>query len=562
MELRRNLILAAMAVVAYMLFMAWQKDYGTPPAAQAATTAPAQVAAANGDAPSVAVAPASASAPAAPVVAPANAPAVAGQKITVQTDVLNLSIDLAGGDIVGLSLPQYTKAVDSKEAFVLLEKDGQRDYEARSGLIGADGPDADWSKRAVYATGATQYALESGKDSLDVVLSLTQANGAQIDKVFQFKRGSYLVNVSYRITNHGSKPWNGVMETDLKRDGSADPSANNHSFGMSTFLGAAYWSPEKSYNKLAFHKTTFSDGFDNKNVNENIKGGWISMVQHYFITAWIPEKSMQHAVTTTVADGNHIIRSVGSYVTVPPNQTATVSAGFYAGPKLQNVLKEISPGLELTVDYGVLWMIAQPLFWLLTAIHKYIISNWGWSIVLLTVLIKAVFFPLSASSYRSMANMRRVMPQMQRMKEQYGEDRAKYSQAMMELYKKEKINPLGGCLPILVQMPVFMALYWTLMESVELRHATWMWISDLSVMDPIFALPIAMGITMLVQQQLNPAPQDPTQAKVMKMMPIIFTFMFLWFPSGLVLYWFVNNLLSIAQQWVITRQIEKAAAQA
>jgi len=323
---------------------------------------------------------------------------------------------------------------------------------------------------------------------------------------------------------------------------------------MSTFLGAAWWTPEKSYNKQ-----TLADLAD-KPLKETVKGGWAALVQHYFVTAWVPDPNSNNSYTTRVNKdaGENFVGYTGPEVSVAPGETKNIAASLYAGPKIQKTLESVSEGLELTVDFGWLWFIAQGLFWLLVKIHG-VVGNWGWAIVFLTVLVKAAFFQLSATSYKSMAHMRRVTPEIQRLKEQHSGDRAKMSQAMMDLYKKEKINPLGGCLPILVQMPVFIALYWTLMESVELRHAPWiLWINDLSVMDPYFVLPLIMGASMFLQMQMNPAPPDPMQAKVMKLMPIVFTFMFLWFPSGLVLYWVVNNVLSIAQQWVITRQIEKA----
>lgn len=299
---------------------------------------------------------------------------------------------------------------------------------------------------------------------------------------------------------------------------------------------------------------------DDKNLRETVQGGWVAWLQHYFVTAWVPAKDDTNQVTTRKdSQGNYIIGFVGPQLNVPVGASAETSATLYAGPKLQDKLKELSPGLELTVDYGFLWFIAQPIFWLLQVIHS-IVGNWGWSIIFLTVIIKLAFFPLSAASYKSMARMRAVAPKLQSLKEQFGDDRQKMSQAMMELYKKEKINPLGGCLPILVQMPVFLALYWTLLESVEIRQAPWLgWIVDLSIKDPYFILPIIMGATMFFQQTLNPTPPDPMQARILKLMPIVFTFFFLWFPAGLVLYWVVNNVLSIAQQWYITRQIERAA---
>lgn len=553
MELRRTANIIALAVVSYLLFLAWMKDYGNTPASTS-TSAPV-AAAASGDVPALpAPAPKAAANGDVPVLPTATAlvaakPVAGNALVQVHSDVLNFTIDPRGGDIVSLNLPKYTTTAGSQQPFQLLQNDAQRVYEAQSGLIGTNGPDGA-EQRPLYTTAQTNWTLGDKAGDMDVVLSLPAADGVQIDKIFHVTRGSYLIKVSYHIVNHGAKPWSAAMYGQLKRDSSKDPSASQARFGMSTFLGGVWWSPEKHYNKLPLDK------FNKDKLELTTQDGWIAMVQHYFLTAWIPNSGTQNAFSSrTSADGSaNIIGFTSAPVQLTTNQQITLSANFYAGPKVQEVLRTIATGLDLTVDYGWLWFIAKLLFWLLTHIQM-LVGNWGWSIILLTLLVKAVFFPLSAASYRSMAKMRLIMPEMQRIKEQYGDDRAKMGQATMELYRKEKINPLGGCLPILVQMPVFIALYWTLMESVELRHATFFWLKDLSVMDPFFVLPIIMGGTMLIQQRLNPPPQDPMQAKVLQLMPIFFTFMFLWFPAGLVLYWVVNNMLSIAQQAVITRQI-------
>ena len=395
--------------------------------------------------------------------------------------------------------------------------------------------------------------MADGEDTLSVDLLLNQ-NGVAITKRFTFTRGEYLINVEYLINNQSSQNWQGNFFAQLKRDNSADPSKTT-SMGMASFLGAATQTNDDNYLKVDF------DDVDDEPFKEKTNGGWIAILQHYFVTAWVPNKNQQHTYEVRKnSQGENIAGLVSPATIVAPGESITIGAQLYGGPKYQKRLEEIAPNLELTVDYGFLFFIGQPLFWLLTFFHSFI-GNWGWAIILTTLVIKLVFFPLSAASYRSMANMRRVGPDMARIKDLHGNDRQKMSAAMMELYKKEKINPLGGCLPILVQMPVFIALYWVLMESVELRQAPFMfWLTDLSIKDPLFILPILMGVTMFGQQMLNPTPPDPTQAKVMKMMPIMFTFFFLWFPSGLVLYWVANNILSIAQQWVITRKIEKAAA--
>ncbi len=556
MELRRTLLIIGIAVVSYLLILSWQRDYGQQPAS--AATAAADVAttpevpaapAAGGDVPDVPVAVSHAQ----PVETPSATAAVSTSRVRVRTDVLDVQIDTRGGDLVHAALPAYTDSVDSSTPYVLLENSPARTYVAQSGLIGPNGPDANSAGRPQYQATGTDFTLAEGNDTLDVVLTLPAENGVSVRKIYTFTRGSYLVATRHVIDNAGSAPWSGLLYAQLKRDSSKDPSASTQGFGMMTFLGGAWWTPEKPYNKAGF------DDFADKPLKQSVTGGWAAILQHYFVSAWVAEPGTGNVYSTRRSGNDNIIGYIGPLTTVAPGTQHTFNAQLYVGPKIQKDLEAISPGLELTVDYGWLWPVSQFLFWMLTMIHGWV-GNWGWAIILLTVLVKAAFFQLSASSYKSMAKMRQVMPEMTRIKEQFGGDRAKMSQAMMDLYKKEKINPLGGCLPILVQMPVFIALYYCLMESVELRHAEWMfWINDLSAMDPYFVLPLIMGATMFIQQHLNPAPPDPMQARVMKVMPVVFTFMFLWFPSGLVLYWVVNNTLSIIQQWVITRQIENAA---
>jgi YidC/Oxa1 family membrane protein insertase len=357
------------------------------------------------------------------------------------------------------------------------------------------------------------------------------------------------------VENNSDQRWQANLFGQIKRDSSPPPSAESSGMGMQPFLGVATTQPDDRFTKFTF------DDLAEEPFKAQLPGGWIAMIQHYFLSAWIPNAEQSHTFSARVTRSDFNIAGFTSpSLVLDPGNSGKVGAGFYAGPKDQYRLKEISPYLDLSVDYGWLWWIAQPLFWLLTKIFS-LVGNWGVAIILLTVLIKALFFKLSAASYRSMANMRRVQPKLVSLREQYADDKQKQSQAMMELYKKEKINPMGGCLPILVQMPVFIGLYWMLMESVELRHAPFMlWITDLSVMDPYFVLPLMMGASMFFMQKLNPPPPDPMQAKIMQWMPVMFTFFFLWFPAGLVLYWVVNNLLSMAQQFVITRQIEKAGS--
>ncbi len=476
-----------------------------------------------------------------------------GNTVRITSDVLDMEIDLLGGDIVGVSLLEHMASLNSEQAFVLLERDRNRVYVAQSGLIGTNGTDTS-SGRPEFTAGKKNYVLDSGSDQLIVDLHFTQENGTRIIKRFTVVRGEYLVNVDYLIDNQSDKPWSATFYAQLKRDSSPDPAAESSSgMGMQPFLGVATMTNEKPYLKMTF------DDMEEDPFNTRVDGGWIAMVQHYFISAWIPANPGEYSYSTKVTSaGDNLIRYTGPELQLAAGQSGEIGGQFYAGPKDQYRLKEIAPGLDLTVDYGWLWWIAQPLFWILTHIHK-LVGNWGWSIILLTVLVKGVFFHLSAASYRSMAKMRKVAPKMTQVREMYADDKQKQSQEMMALYKKEKVNPLGGCLPILIQMPVFISLYWVLMESVELRHAPWLgWIKDLSSMDPYYILPLIMGASMFFQQKLNPPPPDPTQAKIMQWMPVFFTFFFLWFPAGLVLYWVVNNLLSILQQWIITRRIEAA----
>ena len=558
MDIKRTILIVALAIVSYVMVLKWNQDYGQaalPTQNTAASTVapglpdgvPAGNAGASADVPSANAE--TSAAELAPV-------AVSKDLIRVKTDVLDLAIDPVGGDIVQLNLPKFPRRQDHPEIpFQLFDNGGERVYLAQSGLTGVNGPDARPAGRPLYAAEQKGYQLADGQDQLVVDLKFSD-NGVNYIKRFSFKRGEYDLTVSYLIDNQSGQAWSGNMFAQLKRDASSDPSSSTAT-GTATYLGAALWTASEPYKKVSMKD------IDKGSLKENVSGGWVAWLQHYFVTAWIPAKSDSNVVQTRKdSQGNYIIGYTGPALSVPAGGKVETSAMLYAGPKIQSKLKELSPGLELTVDYGFLWFIAQPIFWLLQHIHS-LLGNWGWSIIVLTMLIKGLFFPLSAASYRSMARMRAVAPKLAALKERFGDDRQKMSQAMMELYKKEKINPLGGCLPILVQMPVFLALYWVLLESVEMRQAPWMlWITDLSIKDPFFILPIIMGATMFIQQRLNPTPPDPMQAKVMKMMPIIFTFFFLWFPAGLVLYWVVNNCLSIAQQWYITRSIEAATKKA
>jgi len=488
--------------------------------------------------------------------APSFTPAATNQLIEITTDKLTLLIDTYGGDIVKVALNDHLEALDNPdEPFVLLNRTEQTTYIAQSGLVGTNGTDTS-AGRPIFSSEQNQYRMADGDDSLSVDLQFQQGD-VLITKRFSFTRGDNLVEMQYLIDNRSQDAWSAKVFGQIKRD-SHNPVVTS-GMGMQPFLGAALTTPEENYKKFTFDDLADDDLTRKGGFKVSLDGGWIAMVQHYFISAWVPSADSANSFSLRKSKGDiYLLGFTGPITTVAAGEQGSIKTGFYAGPKNVDRLEEISAYLDLTVDYGWLWFIAKPLFAVLQWIYSFL-GSWGWSIIVLTIMIKAAFFQLSATSYRSMAKMRKVQPKMAEMKERYGDDRAGMSKALMKLYKDEKINPLGGCLPILVQMPVFISLYWVLMESVALRHTPFLgWIDDLSVMDPFFILPVIMGVTMWVQQKLNPTPPDPTQAKVMQMMPYVFTFMFLWFPAGLVLYWVVNNTLSIAQQYVITKQIENA----
>lgn len=473
--------------------------------------------------------------------------------LKINTDVLSVFVDLKGGDIVQVNLNQHKKDIDQVDIpLTLLQQDAERLYIAQSGLVGTNGPDASSEGRPLYRVEHTTVELNN-EDEIRVPLFFTTKEGVKITKEFVLRKGDYLLDVNYKIDNQSNTTWKGNVFAQLKRDNTIDPLADTSPFAMKPFLGMAYWSPEKNYNKVSM------DDLEDEPIKLTATGGWASFVQHYFISAWVaPVESKNNYSSRVNSKGENIFGFTSEGVVIPSGERNNISIGFYAGPKDQKRLEKISKGLELTVDYGWLWMVAQVLFAILIKIQSYV-GNWGWSIVLLTVSVKAFFFPLNHYAFKSMANMRKLQPEMARLKELYGDDRQKLSQATMEMYRKEKINPLGSCLPMLVQMPVFIALYWTLSESVEIRHAPFIfYIEDLTVKDPYFILPILMAVSMFLQQKISPMVfNDPMQERVMKMMPIMFSVFFLFFPAGLVLYWFVNNLLTISQQWIINKSIEK-----
>ncbi len=548
-KILRLMIIIAMLITAYLLILAWRDDYADAPATEAVQQTVTQ---GGADIPSTQGAPGDLPAQPAANSATINQPNVAPSQdqglISVTTDRYDIKINPEGGDIVYAALKQYDATLNSDTPFVLLENDGNRVYVAQSGLIGANGIDTA-EGRAKYQHAANSYTMQKGQQTLSVPLTY-EKDGVTVVKTFTFTQNKYPIDISYQIQNRSNSPWQGQMFAQLKRDDSKDPGMSNKgALSMATYLGGAWGTPEDPYNKLKFGK------FNNE-LNVTSDKGWVGIVQHYFVSAWTPN-NFTGQFFSREDKGDYFIGFNSQPMNVAPNKQATLSATLYAGPKVQSELKDVAVGLNKTVDYGLLWPISKVLFALLDGIHK-VIGNWGWSIIVLTILVKIALMWFSNKSYYSMAKMRAIAPRLQALKEEHGDDRMKMSQEMMNIYKEEKVNPMAGCLPILMQMPIFLALYWVLVESIELRHAPWiLWIQDLSAMDPWFILPLLMGASMFIQQQLNPQPTDPMQAKVMKILPIIFTVFMLFFPAGLVLYWTVNNLFSMTQQYIVNRKVEE-----
>ncbi|MDQ7988818.1 MAG: membrane protein insertase YidC [Candidatus Dactylopiibacterium sp.] len=473
-------------------------------------------------------------------------------RAVVRTDTMVATISARGGDIIQVELTQHKQTEDHSKNFVVLQDKGAHFYVANSGLIGKELP----NHKTLFEFAAGDYTLKDGEDSVQLRMNAPAVNGVAVTKVLTFHRGSYLIDVAYEIDNTSDVALDATAYFQLSRDSQPVEHKTGFFGGIGTFTGPAVYTEEGKFQKIDFKKI---DKNEAKYVH-SAQDGWVAMVQHYFVSAYLPKGNVNREFFTHRISGDVFGAGVKLPVSVAAGQKGSIDVPLYVGPQEQNKLKAIAPGFNLVVDYGWVTIIAVPLFWVLSHIHN-LVGNWGWAIIIVTILIKAVFYPLSAASYRSMAKMKKLMPKMKALQERYKDDKMKLNQSMMELYKTEKVNPMGGCLPILVQMPVFIALYWVLLGVVEMRQAPWMfWITDLSVKDPFFILPIVMGLTMLVQTKLNPTPPDPVQAKVMMLMPILFTFMFLWFPAGLVLYWVLNNCLSIAQQWYITKSIENGEA--
>jgi YidC/Oxa1 family membrane protein insertase len=573
MENQRLLLFIALSFVVLLMYQAWQAQFNPPPpVAQqqavpggSAVQAPSQIPGAT-SAPGSTAKPSaqqkdvpgaqSAGTVAPDVVQPAM---VAGkssvidsaQRITVTTDLLQVELDSLGGDIRKASLLKYPEKLEEPEKPVVLFNDQlPRILIAQSGLVATQGKSVD--HYATFKTEQSEYSLSEGSDKIDVKLTWQDPEGLTVNKVYTFHRGSYAVDMSVEVVNATGKDWTGFLYRQLQRN-DVDPA--DQSRFIITFTGGVVSNEINKYEKIDLDEMG-----EWRPEQQLIKGGWVAMIQHYFAGAWIPnQEEYNNFYTGALDNGRYRIGVSSTERKVAPGSTDTFESKIYIGPKIQDRMAHVAPNLQLTVDFGILTILADPVFWLLDNIHDYV-GNWGWSIILVTLIIKLIFYKLSQAAYRSMANMRKFQPKIVQIRERYGNDKQRMSQAMMDLYKKEKINPLGGCLPMLVQIPVFIALYWVLLESVELRQAPFiLWIEDLSARDPYYVLPLIMGASMFVQQKLNPAPMDPMQQKILMFLPILFTAFFMVFPAGLVLYWVANNILSIAQQWYITRGIERSS---
>jgi YidC/Oxa1 family membrane protein insertase len=544
MDMRRFVLFAMLALVSYSLVTAWRVDYPERTARPSVTqkTLAADLLPANP----------TSNVPQGPdetsdrVNLPATA--VMSSLIHIKTDVLDLHVDLARGDIVQANLLDYPVSLDQQDKpFKLLMDDANSRYVANSGLFTVSG-EANQPLNIQFKSQASAYELQPNQTTLKVVLQGEETNGLFINKIMTLTKGSYLIDIQYVLANSSSKIWKGYMNSQLLRRSPLEDKSSP--FHVGSYIGASYSNPGVH----RYQKVTFKD-MTKTNLEATVDGGWIAMQQRYFLTAWIPNVNTKNKFYTRASsDGSYIIGSVSQLITLDPEEKKSVTSRLYVGPEVAQTLKSIAPGLDLTIDYGWLWFISALLFSLMKTIYQGV-GNWGWSIVLVTAFVKLAFYRLSATSYRSMAGMRKLQPKMQALRDRYGDDKAKISQATMELYRQEKVNPLAGCLPLIVQIPVMIALYWVLAESVELRQAPFvLWITDLTLPDPWHVLPLLMGLTMFIQQKLNPAPPDPMQAKVMMFLPVLFTGLFWSFPSGLVLYWTVSNTLTILQQWHITRK--------
>jgi YidC/Oxa1 family membrane protein insertase len=562
----RFVLIVTFAMLVFMLQQAWQADYGPKP--QVTEVVNSATVSSNEDIP-INGANSEQSQSEQQSTSATPAVKVSSTLITVKTDVIALQIDLQGGSVTNLDLLNYpvekqNTVVNSLRSLIglsipekntspvrLFNNNQEKLFLAQSGLIAGQGV-ATANHYTLFTSEQTSYTMQPGQDSLTVPITWTDGNGLIVTKNFTFKPGSYEITLSQKVSNQSAKTWTGRQYNQLVR--APDQSSGGMlTGGMRAYTGGVIYTQKEKYQKISF------DDMADENLDVANQGGWTAIIQHYFASAWIPPAEQEnHFYTKELSDGRYVIGSYSPLTNVEPNTDTQFVSRLFAGPKIQPMMEKIVPGLELTVDYSVLTIIGKPIYWLLNQIHG-VTSNWGWAIIGVTLVIKLLFFPLSHASYKSMAKMRKIQPRLKELQERFADDRPRFNTEMMGLYKKEKVNPLGGCLPILVQIPVFMALYWVLSETVEFRQTPFiLWIQDMSIEDPLYVLPIIMGITMKIQQSLNPAPIDPVQAKVMKLFPIVFTVFFLFFPAGLVLYWVINNTLSIIQQSYITKKIAEA----
>jgi len=536
MENLRFVLIVILSMISLMLWEAWQLDYG--PKDPLTTTLDS-----NGNPVTVVGTAANSNGSELPL----DETAIDNSIITVSTDVYQLEIDTKGGTLRNLDLLEYTVNKGEEDKVRLLDSRGDKLFLGQSGLL-TSGSSAKLPNHNVSLKAAkSNYTLAIGEDTLNVPLTWTDGQGISYTKTYTFKRGSYVIGLAQAVNNQSSADWTGRQYTQLLRVPHTDEKGNTF---IRTYSGGVVYTEEEKYQKIDF------DDMADEDLKTKTVGGWSAMIQHYFATAWVPPAGEEHNYfTKELSNARFVIGSYSNPTTVAAKTSTTFYSQLFVGPKIQPMMEAVAPGLELTVDYSWLTVIGKPIYSLLNFLHSYL-GNWGFSIMGVTFCIKLLFFPLSAASYKSMANMRKLQPRLAQLKESYGDDRQRFNTEMMELYRKEKVNPMGGCLPIMVQIPVFISLYWVLIETVELRQAPFLlWVQDLSAQDPYFVLPVIMGITMFLQQRLNPAPVDPLQAKIMRMFPIVFTVFFLFFPAGLVLYWVTNNTLSIIQQWFITKKI-------
>jgi len=543
MDIQKFLLLLVFCFSGYLLVDAWQKEHQAPAQLNIATDIPQQETRRLRERTVTVEDGASAQSPRAQ--SPRAQPRA--EKITVTTDYLVAELSSLGGDIKHLEFIKHHTKDDKTKNFVLLQESENHTYVVQSGLLGKGLP----NHKTTFLAEGRDYRLNEGENEVSVHFQAQIKGPYRVTKTYTFRRSSYLIQVSYKVTNEGGDELTVDPYYQIVRDASAPA---GESFLMPTYTGMAFYSDSKKFNKVSFSKID-----KNKAPSQTSEDGWVAVVQHYFVSAWLlPEKTQGEFYFKKQPNDLYATGIITSMGRLRPGETGASSAELYAGPQEKERLDQAARGLEFVVDFGWLTVLAKPLLWVLKQIHG-VVGNWGVAIILLTVLVKILFYPLSAAGYRSMARMKLLTPKLQKLKEQYGGEKQKLHQAMVGLYREEKVNPLGGCLPILVQIPVFIALYWALLAAIELRHAPFfLWIQDLSVQDPYFILPVLMGASMFVQTRLNPVPPDPIQAKIMKIMPIAFSIFFFFFPAGLVLYWLVNNILSIAQQWRINRVIERA----